>query len=315
MTTNLIKILIGFVIVSYIIYSRLFMIRVPRDLYNTLTIIQVTFYVVILLYFVILLIYNCYKFINKNKSKESSKYINFMLEILQNPKNPLIFLYDSLVSFDIFIKNNLPQHDIRRNYGHFICEKLNYFLAKKDPLSIYTLLGLVIIPQFCCCFAFAFDILLYQNFYYFYKIIWFLIIPVVIHYIIYSIDFNTEAQLAYLNDFLIFKIIGNNTESIPINIDKWYEIRQLLKTDDEKEDIFCAIYLTEETLESISDPEIRAVILQNCLDNMYLFFDCRAYLTKFKEIRQKWIIPFNIIRYTVYILCWLYVLSFGLNLF
>ena len=123
---NIFKIIIGFFIIVYLIYFRVLWVRIPRQLYSNLDLIKIIFYFIILMLMLILLCFNIYKIFTKNNTNKKQNYFSF----LKKPLNAIIYIKESMISFDVFLKNLSPDYDEKTSYFHKIIEDISKFLIK-----------------------------------------------------------------------------------------------------------------------------------------------------------------------------------------
>ena len=53
-------------------------------------------------------------------------------------------------------------------------------------------------------------------------------------------------------------------------------------------------------------------ILTNCVEHMNIFFEYKTYMIQYTNEKERWFIPFNIIKYALYTACWFYILTYAL---
>ena len=324
MNNIFIKIFIGTLTFFYIIYHRLLRERIPRELYIHLDNIKLFYYSAILSITFCLVIYNFYliykrKF--KQKQKNQTKLYLYITNMYKYLKNPLNFFIDSLVSLDAFLKNKTPDYNERENYAHHITEIIAKSFIKFEKFS---LLGLIIIRtsiQIFVCLMFFTDIIIYQKFYYFYNFLWMLLIPMIISYISYSINIHAKTNLNDLNSFITLRAIyrkdidADNANSLEnteiISIDTWYHI--VKDSNSESDEIICFNLLNEEIKFNRTTID-QVQLLEFYLQNINMYFNFRLYVDKYQEYKELVETPFNIFKYTIYSICWFYIINYAIHI-
>lgn len=82
-------------------------------------------------------------------------------------------------------------------------------MEKYSRYSINLALSIIVLCQSIVITAFIFDICYLDKFCYFYKYCWLLIFPLIIRYIIYSIDIYAKVNLESLNHYIYVHVIDN----------------------------------------------------------------------------------------------------------
>lgn len=300
-----IKIIIAILFISFILYYRLFHKRLPRDLYDDLNFYLICLYFLILVSMFVLLILNIiklYKKVYKVKTTYKSTYLDSFLNLLNHKYNPVNLLNKSLITFDAFIKNNTPEYDSHKLYSDHIIEKISIGFSLYPKSSISVLLLLRIIPQIIICLSFLIDVLVFHKFFFLYKTLWVLLVPMLITYITYSIKKNIEINLDSLNDS-----VNLTVDNKQLTIYQWYDIARY----DIKNDVqtVCTINLKNENLNS----EKHQNILDYIIDGMNLYFTLEDYIIKYDYYREFSEYSFNIFKYLTYTICWIYILFYGVS--
>lgn len=310
--------LLGSFILSYIIYRRLFKARLPKEICYTddLTLVFLNCLVLISSIVILLVtIYNYYKIITNNNYKPITNRLMIKLQMLYNhPNNPLHFWTNSLIALDIAIKNKIPYYDQNRDYLDIILIFISKYFCKYQRMSINILLLINILMQSIVVACFFTDIVINHKFFYFYKVLWLLIFPLIISYLLYSIKVFININLASLDDILTLRIIKSSNytkdsfpnEFILVTISEWMEISKSSKENE----FLCINTLSEDFL--IKNPHHdhanQAVILEYCVDSLNTFFKISSFLISYEKKKNMILLPFNIIKYSFYSYCWTYII-------
>lgn len=301
-----IKIVLGLAITIYIIYFRLIFNRTPRELYENINVYYIILYFIITVMMLILFLSNIIKLfhkINNNTIKNESMILEYLYKIYSNQLNPLIYWSKSLIAFDAFIKNNTFQYDSRKTYADHIIERIGLLLSTYNRLSIPLLTILHILPQLIVCISFFIDVIIQNKFFYFYKTLWLLIIPMLISYLIYSIAQNLMTNIESLNETLL--IVADNNEIITIY--DWFNITK--KSMKEETQVVCAICLKEE----IVNPQENQIILDYIIKCMNLYYTLHNYMEQYSFYKEYIDYFFNSLKYLIYSSCWFYILFYGIS--
>lgn len=250
--------------------------------------------------------------IMKNKDNKEGNYTIYIKKLYNHPYNPIHFIINSMTEFDAFIKNNSPFYDEHDSYSDFIFKKIAFYLFNTEKKVILMITFFRLIPQIIVCICFLTDILIYDKFYLFYKSLCLLIFPLIINYIIYSLKIIVEVNLQEVNETLTLRIIPHASitddttyEDYPI-IDV-YEWQQLLLTEEGK-DYICYNTLSEETKLSFNNDSISARhCLEYAVDFMNILFQINKMIIDYYNFKLKIEIPFNIFKYSLYFMGWLYI--------
>lgn len=301
---------LGFIFLSLICYKRLFQIRLPR---NILDITEIYFlYLYMLLFFaqiiiIIVLIFSFYKWIFNIKKTSSILFIKIK-QISENPLNPLNMWNNSLIALDVLIKNNIPRFDTKHTYFEIFLFKIGLFCnARKKQMSLI-ILCLIISSQSIVLLCLIIDVYVTHTFFFFYKSLSLLLIPLIIKYTIYSIRTLIEINLKFLDDFLVIKIIRKADYKDDSSLDdfvivtsaEWYVICNY--ADDE---YLAFNYLNKAIINNYSQDEILQV-LDSCLKSLNDLFSLQSFLDEI-ELNKKYLMVFNIIKAIIYAACWFFV--------
>ena len=86
------------------------------------------------------------------------------------------------------IKNNLPWYDANKDYNDLVFSKIAQVFCNYPRVSKGTLFCIIVLCPGTVCSALLIDVLVINKFYYFYKTLWLIIFPMIISYILYSIQ-------------------------------------------------------------------------------------------------------------------------------
>jgi hypothetical protein len=306
---KLFLILIGFLLVLCILYYRLIQERLPREFSE----IFLIFKIFTLSLMLVLLIVNLVIYYKENSIKNNEgKYTIYIKKLYNHPYNPIHFIINSITEFDAFIKNNSSFYDEHDRYSDVILRKIAFYLFNTAKKVILMITFFRLIPQIIVCICFLTDILIYDKFYLFYKSLWLLIFLLIINYIIYSLKIIVEVNLQEVNETLSLRIIShanitNDTTYEDYTIIDVYEWQQLLLTE-EGNDYVCYNTLSKETELSFNNDLISARhCLEYTVDFMNILFQINKMILDYNNYKLKIEIPFNIFKYSLYFIGWLYI--------
>ena len=315
----MIKLLLGIIIVFVVLYNRLLRIRLPRELFTEITVIQFILFSSILIGFIItlsLIIYKAYIKYYNIKPKEPPLYISY---ILKHPWNPITIFVDSMKSLDVFIKNSTPSYNHISLYSDIIIMRITRWLITYPTISEFLLIALRILPQLIVCLAFCYDVVIANYFYYFYKLAWILILPMFISYIVYSVNEHTTGNLRELNAFLNVRIIkesdipaeGISIHDCPlVSLETWAEIR----TGNQHVNLHYRWFYTLAKDKVTGNKEHDAFIFNQCMDYVDLFMNSYVYFKIHDIYKEVIITPFNVVRCILYIFAWSYLILYGIGI-
>ena len=144
------------------------------------------------------------------------------------------------------------------------------------------------------CTIFFIEIIFFNHFHYFFKVIWLLIIPMLFKYIFYSITTNIELNLESLNDVLICKVILKkdilNTDSIfqsgDVTINQAYTMMQE-HSNDNQEELILYNFLKPEIIKKTPNTQNQKSILNYAVEHMNFFFKMKNYLKSYEALKKK----------------------------
>ena len=308
--------ILGFFIVSYIIYNRLFKIRDPRELYYINDLAFMFLNSILLLSSVTILIitiHNYYKLLtNKINNQSDSAIVQTLKKLYNSAKNPIHLWASSLIALDIAIKNNIPYYDNHKDYLDVIILYISRIFCKYNKLSITLLLGFSIITQSIVTSCFFIDIVIFYKFFYFYKTLCLLIIPLIISYLIYSITVFITVNLTSLEDVLFLQVIKTSeykkeseiNKFTHVTISEWKEI----SNSSSKEEYLCLNTFSEKFL--IKNPHFndkdKGLYLEYCVDSLNNFYRISSFIDLYNLKKNIIMMPFNILKYSIYSFCCAY---------
>jgi hypothetical protein len=329
---NMIYISLGFIIVTFVIILRVFYPRTPRELYTAISWELSIIYIIIILNFLfilILCIYNLLKDyekinINQNTKMKLFIYNNWLYKKLQLFYN---YYHKSLISFDIFIKHNIIKKWAL--IGLYIMRKIRD-KVEYNQLVIFNWI-FDFIPKIGVATTFFIDVIFYNKFYFFYKSVLFIIIPIIYSYILYTIKQICEINIKdAINEFIILDIEKNQYITFIEYFN--YIAKKSLSNTDEMSRYFTNNFLlnknlrlfqfnwteqylkiNQEYLKPLSDDEVGNILLTSYLGLHQVFILMYIYMIRIeahKEMTQNWI---RLYMSTIFFIGWFYLLLYGLN--
>jgi len=311
--------LVGLIILSYLIYRRLFKIRLPKEILSTNDIFIICLYLSLCITALILVIINIYlftKIILNNKTKsENNKSNNLILtkitEIFKSKYNPFKIISDSLFALDIYLKNKIPLYDKHRDYLDVVIMLISKQFCKYKKISLFLFICIPIVFQSIVLGSLFIDIYIIEKFCYFYKYLWLLIFPLIANYILYSIHSFIDTNLKSLNNVLNLRVVKaseykldkTNTPEFEVSVQDWKDI-----VDNTPEGLYLCINTLSNDFTKDKPMLDHAQTLEYCVDSMNEFFIIQAFLDKYTKVKNKILLPFNALKYFIYALCWGYIL-------
>lgn len=298
--------LIGSIILSYLLYKRLFKTRLPREIYTTNDLFIISTNIFLIITSVVLLLLTLYTVFLFIQNKEVLPTKNKLILKIEELYNPLHLWTNSLVALDIIVKNKMPYYDHNKTYLDLII----MFFGKTLCKNIIILLTIIIISQSIVIISLFIDIVIKHKFYYFYKMLWLFIFPLINQYVIYSIKAYLETNLTSLNeDVLILKVIKKTDFTNDTTIDdfhivtvmEWYEICKSTADDFLCANILAPVYVK-------GNHVLDTIMLNYCVDIMNELFKIQSFLDLYSVWKAKTLAIFNILRFSAYIFCWSFLL-------
>lgn len=298
-----ILLIIGFFVTITLLYLR-FCERFPRNIlaesYETLCI-----YFCITLSFLILFVITIYQHKTKYEKKK-----NVFQRIMLHPYNPLTFIGQSMITFDIFIKNSIPMYDHHVNYFDAVLTTSSEWFHKHKNYTLPLLYIIKTLVEFSILLMFFMDVFYLHKFYYFYKVLWLLIIPIMISYYFYSLKLMIQANIESLDEILVLNVIyfDDTSKRSILNITDWLTLCK----SDMKDQIGCFHSLSQ-TFEETILPEDREPTLKYCVNFLDTAFNLNNFTEDWDNICSKYTFLFNISKYGLYLIGWSYVLIYNLT--
>jgi len=315
---NVFLITLGLLLTLFIVYSKLIRSRIPKT-FIELGYTYDIFKVLILTPFLVLFVLNVYLLWKYLYVKNDTKYgfsqdiLKVLTKIIESPYNPLTLLTRAMIELDAFIKNNCPSYDEHRTYASVFIEKicLNFFNTSVKRILMMILCSIA--PQFIICSCFVVDLLFNDHFFYFYKTLWLSIFPLLFRYVIHSINTLIEANLIMLDSIMVLKIIheddvDENTtlkDYVDITIYQWKDI----VSSDDGEKYVCYNNFNQQILARFKgDMKSAQASLEYTITLMESLFTFDAYMSRYRNENFLLKVPFNIIKYIIYLIGWSYLL-------
>lgn len=170
---NFFLIFLGFLICSYFFFIRIILVRVPHKMTFSWNIVLFSFYVFLTLLFLLK--------IKKHFFPKKSSFSIFINKLFEPLILLLFSLYDSaLYKFYITIFHNKNLEFLTKGLYYFCNYFKNFCLSSiMSNFHIKLIFSYIIyvIPRFIILIALFIDTIIYQEFYYLYKVIWIILIP------------------------------------------------------------------------------------------------------------------------------------------
>lgn len=312
---NKILLLTGIFIITFMLYNRLFCVRIPRNFSEIINSPYYYLYFLLILGFIIMLVitaFELYKYLLN--IPENTNFIKRKFSIImEHPYNPIKIISNSILNLDSFIKNSLPPYNELYSYSDIIIIKCAHIFFNKTIKIITIIIIFCIIPQMIVCLSFVYDIIFLNKFTYFYKSLILLIFPVILRYMIHSITTLINTNLEGLNDGLDLRIIPAELYSDNVPLEQYeiisiYEWRDILLTP-HRNDYVCYNNLSKKALDDFNDDLISATYsLKNALNVMNTLFIINKFMHTYNQYKFILETPIKIIKYVLYIIGWLYIL-------
>src|SRR5271154_1801065 len=312
MIKNLIMIIIGCIIVTYFVYFRLIFIRLPKELINQSD-FHTILYTLAATISLTLFFYTVYKLYKIHYITWYKPPTNILILWLSNQISTLFKVYyNSLKAFDDFIKHTiLVEHlgQILKSLS-VIFIKIFTKVKSKKYIIIYTMLDLM--PKIIFLIAFSFDVYNHK-FYYSYQLVGILFIPLLYKYILFTLREFSEHNIKDMNESIL--IYYFHSGQIMTSEDIIDNCKGIINPKD--------TYYNPKQRFSLHVVDLSESYKQECFDNgrqltddlmfyskqMNFFQRIRGNVARL-EIQNKYTIYFNLIRYTIYSILWLYILVY-----
>ena len=311
MTKYNIPTLLGFLLVLFIIYFRFLKERLPTTLLKEFSYMEKTFFLCMILIFFSLTFYYLYLFYLQIMQKPLYIKRTLFLNISQ-------FYWKCLLSFDDFIKHTLLVKYLP-SLLLTVQDRINYHFVKLKSLR-YLLIYLIvdIFPKCIVLICFSVDIYKYQ-FNFIYKSIWFLLIPLIFKYILFTLREYSEQNLSYmLDNILSFKFHSGELMTLQDLLDSYNGANTQKDFYSNSFDNFNvhAINLSDKQLQiclDTNDDIDETIVFYSKQFNS--FAKLRTIITQFDSIYKTYNNIFSSLRFYIYCYLWLQVYTISLNLF
>jgi hypothetical protein len=302
---KIILILIGASMIIFYIYFRFIVTKLPRDLMIQPQLILAVSYSCICIIFIFLTVRNLYLLYKVNYHITYTMDNRFIY--LKYYLNKVIQLcYKSLKIIDDFIKHTLLINHTGKLLKAFglILKRFLIYNSSNKYLIIYLLCN--VIPRFFVLFMFSIDILYFHKFQYVYQFAWLLTIPLIYSYLLYTYkEFSEHNIHEILQDILIFrfddKTIMNTQDVIDFTLTE-------CKT---KKYSAIPVELSKELTQiCYNEGGDITLTLAYYIPQFNMFTKLRKIVDILEQLQTKYNIYFNLIRFFLYSMLWLYILIY-----
>jgi hypothetical protein len=292
---------IGSLSIVYILFIRLIAVKLPRELYINISWILISLYIIIIFGLLYAFISTLYQMVSMSTIKDS-----FIIQWITKLKQVVLLWYDSLITVDNFIKATLGRNT------YLIMETLGNLISSKydtKPYAKYVVLLFKYIPRIIIALIFSIDVILYNKFDLFYKTSCFLLLPLILIYIIYSFREFCIINVKQLESNICILELSTDIYILP-----WSYIKQSILLEKNFNPSNYAVCLNDDFITRISNNnhvDIKETLLfyMNLLNMLSKFELFVYYLTYFKDIHFRMV---DLCIYSLYLICWLYILLYGL---
>lgn len=209
---------IGIGTFSLLVYLRL-RDKIPRDITQPINNFQCLIYISIIFINLFILIYLFYR--QRNHIEQESYLSNVIMRI----KNIYDYIIETLCLFYISITTKIP-------YYNYALVTLLSLIIRINPILISCMIYiLIILPKTIVSITFIYDVFMEHRFYYFYKTLWILLIPIILKMIFYILDnvktqglniIHLDLELTTKNAYIIFndfefKLLGLKVKKHRLN--------------------------------------------------------------------------------------------------
>jgi hypothetical protein len=300
----------GILITLYICYLRLIITRLPKDISIKATIVETICYLLITICFVSLFLYTIYKLykIIYNKSFKTSNNIVVILF-----KYILQIYTGCLTALDNYIKHTLLQTHL----GYYlktisiVCNKI--FNNKRSVNFAIAYFSLDLFPKIFLLLCFTLDTYNHK-FNYIYQFACLLLIPLIYRYLVFTFREFSEHNIAQINGvILIYKFHSGAIMTTQDIIDTCKGITF-------EDDIYASqipgytvrvVDLSQEFKQTYMTPDDNLSETLIFYSDQFTFFQkVRRNVDILEKIQVKYDIYFNLIRYLLYSILWLYILVY-----
>jgi hypothetical protein len=314
---------LGFTIFLLVVYNRVFFKRIPHELYNFLSFQLIVIYCSIIITFFLSVVFCIFKLINKNNLKYTTinKYNNYLKKITH-------YYFLSLKVFDTFIKANISDVWVKLTVklSTFICNKIQYKNIQ------YLTWVFDFLPRILIALTFAFDTIYLQQFYYFFKLIPILILPIIYNYILYTIKGVCEINIDDCPKY--FRI--QQYSDYNLYLDSWeyvkFKLRECVNNPTKVHQLFTNEFLlndnlslfqfsfsetylltNKDTLKNMSDEDISELLFSSYLGLNQMFVLPFIYVNRIETYQNLQLIKVQLFVSTIFLISWVYILCYGLG--
>jgi hypothetical protein len=306
MNKNNIFITFGIFIISYIVYIRIILVRLPKELPTQPDLLQYVSYSLIASIFVYLFIYTSYRLYQKYSNKTSTKESFFIHWFKHHIFNLVLdWYYNSLKAFDDYVKHTLLGKDLGqwlKTFGSSITSRV----TRKSNKFLVVYLLFDIFPKYVILLVFTLDVCYFHEFHYTYKLAWVLLIPLLYKYIVFTYkEFSEHNIIGMATDVFVVKYKDGTHMTIE------EVIIYILEEDFTKRFKVYYVELTDELKQICYDNggDITATIDYHS-KAFILFATIRSYVELLTLVQAKYNLLLNFIRYGIYSILWIYILIY-----
>ena len=286
---HFILIIIGFFIVNWILWNRLFRLKLPRTVPFELNdyLFLLCFYTMFI--FVFLVCYTIFSFFVKTSSNTNYKF-NIYNESLQE-------LDLKFKSFDIIWEKTRQLH-----------VKLIYY-SKKFQTKIKYIYWFMHLPKIILPIILFVEIFKYQYINYFYKALPLLLLPLLFRYLYYSLDFFYNVETYNINQILEFNIVKDGVVYV-INTDPSHFYFQEMGMNNlnfrELKDEFRITFTSEYKRENPDKKILAEVFDFHLKERLPICIHLFETLHLYDKMKKKYNQTINLFMLFLYAFCWTY---------
>lgn len=294
-----IYVILGFFWITYIIYLRLILERLPVELAKNLSLVKLVIYLSLSVLFICLFINCIYKvFVNKEKVNLLSKFLGYFH----------VFLRRSLSEFYEFLKgilaNYFDLYQWHKSLGIWLVK-----LVKSNNKILFLLLLLDVLPKLLLVLSLFIDVFYFEKFCYFYKLSIFFICPLILLFLEYTFEKFCFENIDYINYPLYIKdkktnnFIGSNElfivyceNNFKLDLNNYEFGLQNFFMENHKH--------LEYSVENTTNANREALI--------EIYFPMRALFLKITIFKMDYNKYLNVFLYGLYAIIWSYVFFYGI---
>ena len=289
--------IVGITIITYILYIRLFLKRMPKELNIEMSLFTKTIFITMFIGFLMLLLNSIRLFlINKKFYKPKM------------PKNQyFVFIKDKLQLYSDFWSNSLKKVHERlvQGYLSYYLEKIGSYLPQYFKIyeTYYLTLAFNFLPKSIVLVTFLIDVLFYQELYYFYKTAPLLLLPLIYQYLVYAVYQDALNGVFEADNCLV--IINKKNNEIITGL-YYFKIRcRFMIRYINEFDLSQYIYILKDSFIREAFIENTNINLHATLDHFMTKFNSLVDITCYMQFIMVWYethLPlFNLILYTNYL--------------